>query len=648
MRALFGGERANGYDPTSMSPPDENGKVKPTVIYEWKNKPPTVGLWGRHITGEVGIGVIPPGSDGAVRFATLDFDSYGGEADDVINRTYQQRLPLVPCRSKSGGLHLYLFASEPVSQESAKAALRALAGRLGLQLKPKGCAEILVTQNSWMPYCGGDGSQRCGIKSSGMEMSLFEFLEAAEAARLSPQEIENIVASPPSRSDGSAHAAAALQKYCEELAATPDGAGRDALLNKVCHEMGRMIGAEWIDRETVAHAIRQAAQAADMNPEKIDEKLRRVVDKGMTKPPPSLRNSIETAVIVRLSDVVPREVEWLWPNRIALGKLTVIAGHPGLGKSQTTIYVAAQVTHGRPWPNGEGRAPGGNVVMLSAEDDAADTIRPRLDAAGGDPARVHVIEAIRDDKGGQRGFDLVRDIARLRQVVDDIGEVRLIIIDPISAYLGGKVDSHRNADVRAALAPLQLLAAQCGAAVLAVSHLAKNGNGAAAVRTIGSVAFSAAARAVFLVVQQEEDAKAQNGRRLFLPAKNNLGPDRGTGLAFVIEKRGMGTAVTWESGAVTMTADEALAPKGSGRSAGVRDAMGFVAETLRDGPVAAAEVMEAAKAAGISPKTLRNACEHLGIRRDKMKGGWLWRLPGHGQGDLDLEAGGRSEHDDPV
>ena len=118
------------------------------------------------------------------------------------------------------------------------------------------------------------------------------------------------------------------------------------------------------------------------------------------------------------------------------GKLSVIAGHPGLGKSQLTCAMAAAVTNGGPWPNSEGRAPRGGVLMLSAEDDVADTIRPRLEAAGAAVAHVHVLEAVRTGDGARRGFDLSRDVARLEEALAEVRDVRLVVIDPLTAYLG--------------------------------------------------------------------------------------------------------------------------------------------------------------------------------------------------------------------
>ena len=158
---------------------------------------------------------------------------------------------------------------------------------------------------------------------------------------------------------------------------------------------------------------------------------------------------------------------------------------------------------------------------LSAEDDPADTIRPRLDAAGADLERCHMIGAVREADGRVRGFSIANDLARLEAALAEIADPALVIIDPITAYLGG-TDSYKNADVRAVLAPLADLAARVGAAVVAVSHLRKSNEGAAILSVSGSLAFVAAARAAYLVIRDREAV----GRNLLLPAKNNLGDDK--------------------------------------------------------------------------------------------------------------------------
>ncbi|MFH5804659.1 AAA family ATPase, partial [Alienimonas sp. DA493] len=203
-------------------------------------------------------------------------------------------------------------------------------------------------------------------------------------------------------------------------------------------------------------------------------------------------------VVRTLADVTPSFVEWLWEERIALGKITLFAGLPGLGKSFLTVDLAARTSVSRPWPDGRGAPPPGDVVILNAEDDAGDTIRPRLDAAGGDPKRVHVLEAVRGPDGKERGFDLAADLDRLRTMLRKLPAPKLVIVDPVNAYLG-RADSHKEADVRGVLEPLRRLAEEFGVAVVLVSHLNKGSGAGAMGRVTGSLAFVGAARAAWLI-----------------------------------------------------------------------------------------------------------------------------------------------------
>ena len=333
------------------------------------------------------------------------------------------------------------------------------------------------------------------------------------------------------------------------------------------------------------------------------------------------------------ADIAPRSVQWLWPGRIARGKVTMLAGHPGLGKSQLALAIAAIVTTGGRWPVDGFRAECGSAVILSAEDDAEDTIRPRLEAAGADLARCYIIGAVRDRCDGgreiRRGFSILEDVPRLAMRLAEIGDAALVVIDPITAYLG-TTDSHRNAEVRAALTPLADLAAQQHIAVLAVSHLRKSLEGEAILRMSGSLAFVAAARAAYVVTRDP----ANETRRLLLPVKNNLGDDR-TGYAYTIEPAtlsgGIATSrIVWAPVIVTMTADEAMTPRAADAAPRPRNmAAEWLRGLLADGPVPVRQVESEAKAAGLSWATVRRAVDQLGVTSEKIvfKEGWAWRLP---------------------
>jgi putative DNA primase/helicase len=269
------------------------------------------------------------------------------------------------------------------------------------------------------------------------------------------------------------------------------------------------------------------------------------------------------AVVQCLADIEARPIAWLWRGRIARGKPTLIAGHPGLGKSQITASMTAVVTTAGLWPVDRSRAPLGSVLILSAEDDPADKIRPRLEAAGADIAKISILKAVvQYTPTGEelhRGFNLKSDIRQLERAIAEIGDVVLVVIDPISAYIGS-TDSHNNADVRGLLAPLSDMASRQNVALVLVSHLNKGGAGTEALmRVTGSLAFVAAARAAYIVAKDPEDEH----RRLFLPAKNNIAADTG-GLAFRIEPCSIGdgidtSKVTWESAPVKdVTADDVL------------------------------------------------------------------------------------------
>ncbi|MCB1783385.1 MAG: AAA family ATPase [Alphaproteobacteria bacterium] len=334
----------------------------------------------------------------------------------------------------------------------------------------------------------------------------------------------------------------------------------------------------------------------------------------------------------RLSEVKAEPIKWLWDKRIARGKLTILAGDPGLGKSQLTAFMAGIVTKGLCWPVENTKSPKGNVVFLSAEDDAADTIRPRLEAVGANLDKVFVLDAVKtcDDDGKEydRGFDLKCDIQNLDAFLKEIGGAILVIVDPISAYLGG-TDSHKNAEIRALLSPLSDLAGKYGAAILGITHLNKGQSRQALQRVTGSGAFVAASRATYIIAKDQQAPD----RRLLLPIKNNIGNDK-VGFAFSIESislpSGINTSkVVFESEFVTESADHILNyDDNTEERSALEEAKEFLHEECIIGRTAK-QVKARAEEAGISVATLRRAKDALGIKpkKDGQNGPWVWRIP---------------------
>ena len=349
-------------------------------------------------------------------------------------------------------------------------------------------------------------------------------------------------------------------------------------------------------------------------------------------------------VVHRASEITPVPVEWLWPGRIAIGKMTLIGGDPGLGKSQLAIHIAATVSQGNRLPCEEGQAPKRSVIILCAEDGLADTIVPRLMAADADRDKVSIITAVTEaDGSGRRIFNLSKDLDALEVLIRERGDVGLVIIDPVDAYLGagaGGIDSHKNAAVRSVLEPVSELADRLHTAILAITHFSKQAGGKALYRFIGSIAHVGSARVAFAIIADAE----KEDRVLMLHAKNNLAPPQ-KGLAFRLEQRlvaegVVGSTVFFESEHVAVTADEAMAAGcGTDSRTETEEAVAFLTTMLADGPLPVTKIEEEARAAGVfggdgeigQSKAFRRARQKLGIKPYQLKGlkagGWVWGLP---------------------
>jgi putative DNA primase/helicase len=342
-------------------------------------------------------------------------------------------------------------------------------------------------------------------------------------------------------------------------------------------------------------------------------------------------------VLVRASDIVPRAMDWLWQGHILRGSQELLTGIPGGGKSQIHCAFVAYVTTGAAWPDGCNGAPAGNAIMLTAEDCLDQTIVPRLIAAGADRDRVFILKKIRKDNK-ERMFLLGEDLDELERMIVKTGDVRLITIDPITAYLGGKIDSHRATDVRGQLGPLADLAERMDVALSAITHPPKHSTQRAIDHFIGSQAFIAAARIGHLAIEEVDDDKVPTGRALFANVKNNVNRKMSTLAYRVVEKPlddGIKTAcVAWEE-IVDITADQAIAAaapahKERGQQS---DVIVFLMNLLASGPMEIKIIEDKATERGFSRDQLHRAKRKIGVVAFKqagtIEGHWFWALTQH-------------------
>ncbi len=335
-------------------------------------------------------------------------------------------------------------------------------------------------------------------------------------------------------------------------------------------------------------------------------------------------------IIIELSDVKPEPIKYLWFNKIPLGMITILVGDMGLGKTFMALDMAARVSTGGLWPDRDGtpdnHAPKGSTVILTAEDSISQTIRPRLDGLDADISKVRIIKGVKrkNTNGQYEGyFNLQDDLPALQKAVQKRDDCKLVILDPLSAYLG-KIDSHKDADVRGVLLPLVDLAEKNNVAVIGIMHLNKNTTSKAVYRAMGSIAFLAAARTAWLI-STDPEAPPKCKRRLFTPTKHNILIDP-TGLAFEI----VSGKVVFEDEPITITSDEALQTS-TVVAVEKEKAIEWLQEILPIGTsLASTEVAKLAEEQGISEGTLRRAKPEAGVKsfpiRERGQNQWFLRI----------------------
>ena len=372
---------------------------------------------------------------------------------------------------------------------------------------------------------------------------------------------------------------------------------------------------------TPATADHTATTPADP-PRGDDQNLGKETDAPAQPSPPA--TPAESVMLRSAATIAPRAIDWLWPGWLSVGKLHLLAGAPGTAKTTIAMTWAAAISSGGIFPDGS-RAPQGNVLIWSSEDDPRDTLIPRLIAAGADLNHVYIVESVNHARTGKRTFDPAKDFPLLKAAVNQIGAVVFMVIDSVADAVAG--DAGKNNQVRRALSPVKDFAEEIGIAVLGITHFNKGTSGRAISRIIDSVAFVGLPRIVMVAF------KKKNNGSLIMRAKSNIGPDNGGYEFYTFVEPLIGydgiiaNRVGWK-GYIEGSADEHLQEAESAfvEPESERErAEQFLLEELDDGMrKESAVISEKAKSLGISSNALFRAREALGIKSRKI--GKVWYL----------------------
>lgn len=318
--------------------------------------------------------------------------------------------------------------------------------------------------------------------------------------------------------------------------------------------------------------------------------------------------------LINMESVAVEEVEWLLYPFIPYGKVTIIQGDPGEGKTTMVLQIIAKLTKGEPvLPVIDGeeepaeRAEPVNVIYQTAEDGLGDTIKPRLLAAGADCSKVLVIDDC------EQPLTMLDE--RLEQAIRQTN-AHLVVLDPIQNFLGAEVDMHRANEIRPLMKRVSVLAGKYHCAIVLIGHMNKNSTGKSSYRGLGSIDFQAAARSVLIVGRVKNEPEI----RVVCHVKSSLAPE-GKSIAFRLDKD---NGFEW-IGEYDISADDLLS--GNNRGQKIKEAKEFLVEILADGAVEQNVIIKESESRGIKGKTLWNAKKALGIQSIKLGGHWSWVLP---------------------
>ena len=311
--------------------------------------------------------------------------------------------------------------------------------------------------------------------------------------------------------------------------------------------------------------------------------------------------------IISMDEVQAEEIKWLWKPYIPFGKLTIVQGDPGEGKTTFVLQLAAQLSQGKGFDESMKISEPMNVIYQTAEDGLADTVKPRLLSANADCSKIKVIDDTEQS--------LYMDDERLEIAIRE-QNAKLLILDPLQAYLGDRVDMNRANEAREMTKKLSAMAERTGCAVVLVGHMNKGSGTKAAYRGIGSIDFFAIARSVLLVGRVPNDSNI----RAIVQIKNNLEKE-GETMAFRLDENGF----KW-MGEFDVSADELLS--GGANADKHKIAIDFLQNILSDGQeVPASSVFTQARTLGVSKRTIENVKQELGVKSVKRGSSWMWKMP---------------------
>lgn len=312
--------------------------------------------------------------------------------------------------------------------------------------------------------------------------------------------------------------------------------------------------------------------------------------------------------LINMDEVTTVPVKWLWKPYIPLGKITIIQGDPGEGKTTLALAVAAALSCGKMLPGDtEPREPM-NIIYQTAEDGLADTIKPRLESVNAECSHILVIDESKEE--------LSMNDERIEEAIK-LTNAKLVILDPIQAYIGANVDMHRANEIRPVMAKLGRIAETYGCAVVLIGHMNKASGQKCAYRGLGSIDIPAVARSLLIVGK----LKNEPSKRVMSHAKSSLAQN-GQSLVFQINEH---AGLEW-CGTIDLTADQFLEDGGTSVSK-LESAKQFLLDILADGAKSQKEIQSAAEEMDFGNRTLKSAKTALGVKSIKIGEGWLWQLP---------------------